>query len=109
MVRKPGGTTTLFVTEIDSRSMDVQSLNRCFDLGSKYGFGSRASEIRIVAGLDKVTISALIPIHSTGQRHRDVRRDFLGVLRESGIMSRPAFSLLTVPLHPSHYRDAVED
>lgn len=106
MIKLPGDTAALFVTEVHPASVTVRSLARCFELGSKYGFGSRASEIRIVAKNDRVTISAVVPLHSTGQLLHDVRRDFLGVLREAGVMSHPAFSPLVVPLHASHYRDA---
>lgn len=76
------------------------TLGRCYALAPEYGFGSKASEISInpdADGLD-VVLSAEFPIHMTGQSKHEIRRDFVGLLRASGIMSNPMMCLIGVPV-----------
>lgn len=100
VVGNPIAQTVKLSTIVDSSSVTVQSLTRCYLLAPEFGFGSKASDISIVPDGDskKVIVSADFPIHRTGQSKHEIRRDFVGLLRKAGIVERPMVCRIVVPV-----------
>lgn len=97
--------TIRLTTRIDADLVTVESLTRCYELARSYGFGSRASDIQIVAKPTGATISADFPMCMTGQYHHQLRKHFVGLLRAAGVMTKPMVCPIRIPFASRHFMD----
>lgn len=84
-------------TRVDGKTVTVGSLAHLFELGREAGFCNNAADLSIVAERDAVTISIDTMSKST-EFARMLMRDFATGLRKSGIMMRPMFCPVKVPV-----------